>query len=312
MTATTFDVQLNITDSAGRNLHAIQHQALSTLDADERVRLLTARALDPNSDTVVSCSCGWLDFVCSSDRLPALVAHCARDTGLPVFRVSAFRQIGSRTDQTDRYATAVDDATGHLAVAVADGIATMPGADHAAATAANIGTASAVALRGTDRDAATALLDAQQGLLADTGSDGDAAMVLALARPAPANGILWSVASAGDCAAYLLDRGHVRKIGAGPLGQYPSVYRPDDGRSGTTVRGVRSDEIRHSTVDSFGGRMVLLSDGVDRVLPSDTIARVVREIADAQVCARHLVELSVDHACADNATAVVVDTVHRG
>jgi serine/threonine protein phosphatase PrpC len=235
---------------------------------------------------------------------------------LPPWRVGHASLIGSRTSNADSYSFG-SHADGRAAFAVADGIGSRPGSVEAAETAAGTAVSDAVA----NGNPTQALLEASQHLELEQpgGSFGDTVMVLAVMSPAAAvDTVTWDIAWVGDCRAYLLDADGLRQLTHDhtegqrlrDAGVDESIAARFDHIVLTTVRHATDDpaEIGTASVTS-NGRLLLVSDGVGKPLPDDLIEAALTEFPDPTECARALVELGVLDDHADNATALVVDTI---
>lgn len=192
------------------------------------------------------------------------------------------------------------------ALAVADGI----GDTRAAARAARIAAATAVrAAPGLGTRAALAA--ARDAVLADPDA-GDTVLVTAAGLP----GGGWTVSWVGDCRALLWDgatlrpltRDHtmaeeLRALGVAAGGSWENVVT-------TTVRTADPATAGHVWGPPGPGTLVLLTDGVHRVLPPERIAAVLTAADDgafpAGVTARALVADALDSGGRDNATAAVM------
>lgn len=234
---------------------------------------------------------------------------------LPRWRVGHASHIGCRSSNAD--SLSFDSRTdGYAAFAVADGIGSRPGSVEAAQIAAK----TAVSDAAMNGDPAQALLEASRRLDLDQpgGSFGDTVMVLAVMRPASGDTVTWDVAWVGDCRAYLLDADGMRQLTRdhteGQRMRDAGISEPIAARYDhivlTTVRHAMEAPAKIGTASvTSNGRFLLVSDGVGKPLPDDLIECALTEFADPGECARELVELGVLDDRADNATALVIDTI---
>ncbi|KOV84817.1 hypothetical protein ADL03_15735 [Nocardia sp. NRRL S-836] len=234
------------------------------------------------------------------------------------WRVGHATHIGSRSSNADSYRFG-SHITGRAVFAVADGIGSKPGAAEAARIAART-TISAAVATGT---AMQALLEASHHLDLEQpgGSFGDTVMVVAVMSPATTPGtVSWDIAWVGDCRAYLLDADGLRQLTHDHTkGQRLRDAGIDELTAArfdnivlTSVRNAINDPagIGTASVTSKGHqRLLLVSDGVSKPLPDDMIECALTEFSNPKECARALVELGVLDDRADNATALVVDTI---
>lgn len=287
--------------------HTVRVQAIAEVGELDRLRLV-----GPDSDAthVERCPCGWT----TATEAGRTSAHLDRDPALPVHAVAVHSLLGSRRNNADSYATAVDDTTGVAAFAVADGIGDSLRAARAAAIAARAAVDTAIT------GGAVAGLLAARDMLADQDllDLGDTVMVVAVALPAsaaPEGDITWNVAWVGDCRAYLDRGGVLRQV---TRDHTQGQYLRDRGRTEavasrfdhivvTTVGSADSDTLGKADVAGVKGRLVLVSDGVGKALPHADIAAVVTTSSAADTCARRLAELGAQVDRADNSTAMVID-----
>lgn len=241
--------------------------------------------------------------------LPAPSRPAARAPGIPTAGWAT--ACGLRTVLAD--AAAVRTSVAGFAVAVADGIGDTPGAAAAARTAADA--AVNADLRGGGYGAVRA---AQLALRAARDADqgiGDA--VLAVGVGDPDRG--WSVSWVGDCRAYFVPLGtgapgrtvlrlttdhtvaeYLRARGIHPGARLEHVVT-------STVATVEPDGIGYVAGSGGAGRLVLVTDGVHRVLDARTIAGIVRAVADPAAAARQLTRGALAAGGRDDVGAVVTD-----
>ncbi len=192
-----------------------------------------------------------------------------------------------------------------LAVAVADGIGDTAAAARAARRAAH------AAVRAAPGAGTRAALLAA-GDAVDAEPSGDAVLVVAAGLP----GGGWTVSWVGDCRALLWDgadltpitRDHtmaeeLRALGVAAGGSWENVVT-------TTVRTADPSTAGHVWGPPGPGTLLLLTDGVHRVLPADRIADILSAADEgdfpAGVTARALVADALDAGGRDNATAALV------
>jgi len=202
------------------------------------------------------------------------------------------------------------------ALAVADGIGDTRAAARAARTAAGVAVRAAPG-RGT-RDALAAARDA---VLADP----DAGDTVLLAAAGLRGG--WTVSWVGDCRALLWDghdlhpitRDHtmaeeLRALGIAAGGSWENVVT-------TTVRTADLRTAGHVWGPPGPGTLLVLTDGVHRVLPTERLAAVLAAADEGDfptgVTARALVADALDAGGQDNATAAILQlpdawTARRG
>lgn len=314
-------------------LHRMHLRIVSDLDTLERLRLLGTDPETSDIPVVVTCSCGATLMI--EEGYPfdtAAEEHARRDGALPVHRTGAHSLIGTRARNADSFASAVNDVTGLSAIAVADGIGNLPGAPEAAAIAARTAVNAAVTIdtdvdadSGADantgcNDAVAALLQASAEVTEyDPTGLGDTVMVVAVSHPAQTGeAITWDIAWVGDCRAYLFEDGVLRLLTTdhthGQLlrarGVSEEIAALSDNRIYTTVGRAQDHpaEIGRLTVTTRG-RLALFSDGVGKAVPHDIIELALTEYPDPDDCARELAELGASVERADNATALVIDTL---
>lgn len=233
---------------------------------------------------------------------------------VPSWGVAA--RVGPRRHHADAAAGHHGARSGRTAVAVADGV----GDSSAAAFAATVVADHAVRVAALEGDPAAGVVAAGD-LLRSAGDlvEGDAALVVALA-PAPGDEH-WTVAWVGDCRAYTwrestltaVTRDHtvaeqMRAGGVAVRGRWEHVLS-------TSVRTARPEEV--GVVRPAGpspGALVLVSDGVHRVVPPRRAAAVLGASAGYATPtdrAEWLLDAAEEAGLTDNATALVVEAAVR-
>ncbi|WP_132429669.1 PP2C family protein-serine/threonine phosphatase [Pseudonocardia endophytica] len=227
--------------------------------------------------------------------------HRVGTPGNPAAAVASVR--GLRTVGAD--AAMIAGHGSGLAAAVADGIGDSAAAARAARRAADAAVRSAPGA-GTR----AALLAARDAV--DVEPSGDTVLVVAAGLP----GGGWTVSWVGDCRALLWDgtelrsitRDHtmaeeLRALGVAAGGSWENVVT-------TTVRTADPSTAGHVWGPPGAGTLLLLTDGVHRVLPAERIAAVLSAAEEggfeAGVTARALVADALDAGGRDNATAAIV------
>jgi PPM family protein phosphatase len=199
-------------------------------------------------------------------------------------------------------ATAIWGVGDHTVAAVADGVGDSDAAALAARIAVDVAMATArhVGARG-------AILAAQNELRAYPAA-GDAVLVVAVAQP----GGGWTIAWVGDCAALVYDGRVVRPLTsehtvAAQLRALGLTVAPAWENVVTdSVRTARPDDVEERVCRPGAGPLVLLSDGVHRVLEPGEIAGIMRVAPTPAAAAHDLVQAALAAGGTDNATATVL------
>jgi protein phosphatase len=206
--------------------------------------------------------------------------------------------LGTRTINADAVASHIDDVTGGLVVALADGVGDLRSSARAALLAAT----TAVAVPVADGPGA-ALLAAQRAVHADP-TAGDC--VLVVAQPF---GVGYRIAWVGDVRAYSWDGQALRQLTHDhTVAQY---FRDRGTVPSPAMEHQVLTSVRTAPATKFGlaslsipTRLILTSDGVHKPLPHDAMTEIVRYAGDP---ATALVDAAREAGGTDNATAVVVD-----
>ncbi|MCK2240039.1 MULTISPECIES: PP2C family serine/threonine-protein phosphatase [unclassified Crossiella] len=306
--------RIAVTTSSGTRLHDVRFTATDSLDAVERQRLYP---INPPAPVLLQCRCGWMNTGEWGTAKATAIDHILRPVNLPVHRIGSNTGIGSRRRNADSYGSAVNDTTGVSAFAVADGIGNQPHAAQAAAVAVNA--ALTAAITATKNRAVIGLLRASDaldnhGLI----ENGDTVMVLAVSHPPMhGHGVTWDMAWVGDCDAWLftdstlnrLTTPHTQGQQMRLRGIRESLASRYDNVVLTTVGTADPRTLGSTTFTIHSGRLALTSDGVGAALHHSALHTVLSQGADPQVCARNLVQRGLARPRADNATAMVIDTI---
>ncbi|MCO1575498.1 protein phosphatase 2C domain-containing protein [Crossiella sp. SN42] len=229
-----------------------------------------------------------------------------------LLRVGAASHIGARHHNADAFGYIEDTATGEWCWAVADGIGDRPDAADAAHRAVH-----AAVTAGSAKSAETAMLAAADALAADSADKPEADCVLAVAIQQGESAV--EIAWTGDIRCYRYDAAgltllttdhtvgqHMRSSGgpvqAAEAGKYDHIVT-------TTVATARRDGFSITITDAGFLGLLLVSDGVGKVLEDRMIAGMFTEYGrDPQACAEQLVAEAVrlSGEDADNATALAV------
>lgn len=204
------------------------------------------------------------------------------------------------------------DASGRLAVAVADGV----GDSSAAAFAATLAADHAVRVAVLEGDPVTAV-DAAGEVLRSAGDfvSGDAALVVALA-PGPDDPPFWTVAWVGDCRALAWDG--IRLSTMTRDHTVAEAMRAGGITPGASLEHVLTTSVRTAHRTGIGvvrvptpRSLVLVSDGVHRAVPYAAMLQLLdacRDRASVTDRAEWLVAAATEDGTQDNASALVVDT----
>ncbi|MGC5019638.1 PP2C family protein-serine/threonine phosphatase [Micromonospora sp. DT47] len=134
------------------------------------------------------------------------------------------------------------------------------------------------------------------------------------------SGSCLALAHIGDSRAYLFREGTLKQVtrddtfvqmlvDQGMISPEEAASHP---RRAVVTQALQGDEVSPSyatMVPWAGDRWVLCSDGLSNVVRSDTLAEVLGETPDPELCARRLIDLALRAGGPDNITVLIADIV---
>ncbi|MEH0841593.1 PP2C family serine/threonine-protein phosphatase [Micromonospora sp. CPCC 205711] len=135
-------------------------------------------------------------------------------------------------------------------------------------------------------------------------------------------GTCLALAHIGDSRAYLFREGTLKQItrddtfvqmlvDQGVISPEEAASHP---RRAVVTQALQGEEVSptYATMPPWAGdRWLLCSDGLSNVVRADTLAEVLGETADAEQCARRLIDLALRAGGPDNVTVVIADIVEE-
>ncbi|MEU5788869.1 protein phosphatase 2C domain-containing protein [Micromonospora purpureochromogenes] len=131
-----------------------------------------------------------------------------------------------------------------------------------------------------------------------------------------------ALAHIGDSRAYLFREGTLKQItrddtfvqmlvDQGVIGPEEAASHP---RRAVVTQALQGEDVSpaYATMVPWAGdRWLLCSDGLSNVVRPDTLAEVLAETADRELCARRLIDLALRAGGPDNVTVLIVDIVEE-